>query len=157
MEPLARHERFRRMAAVGDQFMLVSHLTDVEVVQSDRIPRQVRSIVGVAKTLALRIEAEITKPLRLDAETLACATRDEGTFGAMAADGLGGPRGKSRTARWPISSQWTAGPLSREQEAARPVCRQIRTEVEPRRSVGTGQCLGRGYNSTGVRRCRQSI
>lgn len=33
MEPLARHELFRRMAAVGDEFMLVSHLTDAEVDQ----------------------------------------------------------------------------------------------------------------------------
>ncbi len=33
MDPVARHELFRRMAAVGDEFMLVSHLTDREVNQ----------------------------------------------------------------------------------------------------------------------------
>ena len=49
-----------------------------------------------------------------------------------------------------------AGPWGGAQEAARPVIRQNRTEVEPRPSVGTGQFPGRGCNSTGVRRCRQS-
>ena len=36
MDPLARHELFRRMAAVGDEFMLVSHLSETEVDQVTR-------------------------------------------------------------------------------------------------------------------------
>lgn len=36
MDPLARHEVFRRLAAVGDEFMLVSHLSDAEVEQVTR-------------------------------------------------------------------------------------------------------------------------
>ena len=36
MYPLARHELFRRMAAVGDEFMLVSHLSETEVDQVTR-------------------------------------------------------------------------------------------------------------------------
>ena len=36
MDPLARHELFRRMAAVGDEFMLVSHLSETEVDQITR-------------------------------------------------------------------------------------------------------------------------
>lgn len=36
MDPLERHELFRRMAAVGDEFMLVSHLSETEVNQVTR-------------------------------------------------------------------------------------------------------------------------
>ena len=41
MDPLARHELFRRMAAVGDEFMLVSHLSETEV---DQVMRFLRAL-----------------------------------------------------------------------------------------------------------------